>query len=171
MPTLVLTVIGDDRPGLVAALSAPINEYGASWERSRFAHLAGKFAGILEVEVREDRVDDLLAALGSLVDDGLHVTAERTDEPAPATTKQLTLELIGSDRPGIVAEISALLADRGIGIEELSTEVREAPMAGGMLFHAAAVLGAPPTANLHDLRRAIESLADELMVEVELTDD
>lgn len=172
MATLVLTVLGDDRPGLVSALSAPINDNGGGWERSQFAHLAGKFAGILEVVIPDDKVDALLTALTPLADAGLHITAERTDtSEAPATTARLTLELMGSDRPGIVAEISALLADNGIGIEELSTEVREAPMAGGMLFHAAAVLSAPEATSTDELRTALEALADELMVEIELTDD
>ena len=69
-----------------------------------------------------------------------------------------------------MAEISASLAGRGIGIEELSTDVREAPMAGGMLFEARAVLEAPPETSTDALRAMLESLADELMVEIRLSD-
>ena len=57
MATFILTVLGTDRPGLVSALSAPINDHGASWERSQMSRLAGKFAGIVLVTVADDRLD------------------------------------------------------------------------------------------------------------------
>ena len=78
--------------------------------------------------------------------------------------------MIGADHPGIVAEISAALAAQRIGIEELSTDVREAPMAGGMLFEASAVLQAPPETSMNTLRSLLEAVADELMVEIRLSD-
>jgi glycine cleavage system regulatory protein len=170
MATFTLTCVGDDRPGLVSALSAPISAHGASWERSQMARLAGKFAGILLLEVADGRADALVADLTSLADVGLHVTLERTDEPAQHPSARLSLELIGADHPGIVAEISSALAAQRIGFEELHTDVREAPMAGGMLFEAHAVLEAPPATDVDDLRVRLEAIADELMVEVKLSD-
>src|SRR6059036_1362215 len=61
MATFTLTCIGDDRPGLVSALSAPIKAHGGSWERSQMSRLAGKFAGILMVAVPDERADALAA--------------------------------------------------------------------------------------------------------------
>jgi glycine cleavage system regulatory protein len=170
MATFTLTCIGDDRPGLVSALSAPISAHGASWERSQMARLAGKFAGVLLVEVADERADALVADLTALKDVGLLVTVERTDAPAEHPSLRLNLELLGADHPGIVAEISAALAGRRIGIEELHTDVREAPMAGGMLFEARAVLEAPPSCSMDELRSMLEAIADELMVEIRLSD-
>ncbi len=170
MATLVLTVIGDDRPGLVSDLSSTLRDQGAGWERSRMAHLAGKFAGILEVIVPEDAVDTLADAVRRLDAKGLHVAAERTGEPDPRPGQAFTLELVGADRPGIVAEISTLLANEGVNVEELTTQVREAPMAGGHLFEARALLIAPARTSTDGLRIALEALADELMVEVSLGD-
>jgi glycine cleavage system regulatory protein len=170
MATFTLTCVGDDRPGLVSALSAPISAHGASWERSQMARLAGKFAGVLLLEVADDRADALVADLGRLADVGLHVTLERTDQPVEQPSVRLHLDLIGADHPGIVAEISKALAGQRIGIEELSTDVREAPMAGGMLFEAKAVLEAPPSLGVEALRAKLEALADELMVEIRLSD-
>lgn len=171
MATLVLTVIGDDRSGLVSALSAPFKAHGAQWERSRMARLAGKFAGILEVVVPDDRVPALEQALAALADEGLHVTVERTAEPEDAPVTRLSLDLLGADRPGIVADVSALLARERVGIEELTTQVRDAPMAGGRLFEAHAVLAAPASVSTTALRTALEALADELMVDLALQDE
>jgi glycine cleavage system regulatory protein len=168
--TFTLTCIGDDRPGLVSALSSAINAHGASWERSQMARLAGKFAGILQVAVADDQAEALVADLTALKDIGLVVAVEQTDKPVERESLRLHLELLGADHPGIVAEISASLAGRGIGIEELSTDVREAPMSGGMLFEARAVLDAPPEVGTESLRSMLEALADELMVEIRLSD-
>jgi len=171
MATLILTVVGDDRPGLVAALSAPINAHGASWERSQLSRLAGKCAGIVLVAVADELFDALAADLRALSAQGLQVALERTDEPVERSWLQLHLDLLGADHPGIVAEISASLAARGVSIEALTTDVREAPMAGGTLFEANAVLHAPPTTSTDELRSMLEGLADELMVEIRLSDD
>jgi glycine cleavage system regulatory protein len=170
MATFTLTCIGDDRPGLVSALSAPINAHGASWERSQMSRLAGKFAGILMVAVPDDRAEALAHDLLALKDIGLLVALEQTDSPADQESVRLSLELLGADHPGIVAEISAALAEQGVGIAELTTDVHEAPMSGGMLFEVSAVLEAPPETSLHGLRTMLEALADELMVEIRLSD-
>src|SRR3954469_11606604 len=169
MATFTLTCIGDDRPGLVSALSAPISAHGGSWERSQMARLAGKFAGVLLVEVADANAEALVADLRALKEVGLSVVLERTDAPAEHASLRFSLDLLGADHPGIVAEISAALAGRRISIEELSTDVREAPMAGGMLFEAHAVLEAPTTTSTEELRSMLEALADELMVEIRLT--
>jgi glycine cleavage system regulatory protein len=169
--TFVLTVLGDDRPGLVSALSAPINAHGASWERSQMSRLAGKFAGIAVVSVADDRYDALVAELDLLAAEGLQVAHERTDEADATTSVRVALDLLGADRPGIVAEISAALAALDINIEELSTDVRDAPMAGGTLFEAHAVLDAPSAASTETLRARLEELADELMVDISLSTD
>src|SRR4051812_23278087 len=135
------------------------------------ARLAGKFAGIVLVSVANDKLDALTADLTALKTEGLQVGIERTDEPAERESQRLNLELLGADHPGIVAEISAALAARDVSIEELSTDVHEAPMAGGTLFEARAVLDAPAATSTGELRSMLEGLADELMVEIRLSDD
>lgn len=174
MTTLVLTVIGTDRAGLVDALSGAIANHGGNWDRSHMAHLAGKFAGIVVVTVPDRRTADLLAALGPLQAEGaLHVTAETADaaEDAPAAGARLALDVVGHDRPGIVHEISHALATRDVSIEELETETRSAPMANEPLFEARAVLRAPADVSFDDLRSALEEIANELMVDIALHAD
>ncbi len=173
MATLVITVLGDDRSGLVSALSGVIAKHGGSWERSQMARLAGKFAGIVLLSVPDRAADALIDELGPLSTEGLlDVTVERTDIPAEDDSSiRLLLELVGGDRPGIVHDVSRALSDLNVSIEELSTQTREAPMAGGMLFEATATLLAPPTAQIAALRDVLEDLANELMVHIELSTD
>lgn len=171
MATFILTVLGDDRPGLVSAISAPMSAHGASWERSELSRLAGKFAGIVVVSVADARADALTAELRALSEQGLQVLVEPTEEAGDHETLRLSLDLLGADHPGIVAEISACLAAHHVNIEELSTDVREAPMSGGTVFQAHALLTAPLTTSTEELRSLLEGLADELMVEIRLSDD
>jgi glycine cleavage system regulatory protein len=173
MATLVLTVIGDDRSGLVSALSGVVSDNGGSWERSHMARLAGKFAGIVVVAVPDDRVQAFQDDLGPLQSQGLlEIRAERGDEAgAIAEAVRLSLEIVGADRPGIVHTISRALAAKDVGIEELQTATREAPMAGGMLFEATATLLAPPGTSSDELRPLLEEIADELMVDLALSAD
>ncbi len=170
MATFILTVLGDDRPGLVSSLSTPVSLHGASWERSEMSRLAGKFAGIAVVSVPESHAESLMADLGALGDQGLQVVVERTDATVDRESVTLVLDLLGADHPGIVAEISASLAAHEVNIEELSTDVRDAPMSGGSLFEAHAVLSAPAATSVDGLRAMLEGLADELMVEIRLSD-
>ncbi|ANH40410.1 hypothetical protein I601_4014 [Nocardioides dokdonensis FR1436] len=170
MTSLVLTVIGDDRPGLVSAVSAIVEARGGSWQRSQMSRLSGKFAGIALVEVPDAQRDGLEEALAGLAAEGLVVHVEDAGgdtAPAGRAPASWRLQLVGQDRHGIVAEISSALAARGIGIEELLTDVVEAPMGGGMLFHAYARLTMPAGQDV-GVRADLERLADELMVDLDL---
>jgi glycine cleavage system regulatory protein len=169
---LVLTVIGPDRPGIVQRLSDIVGAHGANWEESRMARLSGRFAGILRVTVPRTSCDELIAALGR-IDGNLRVMVELDEPKAHATvpTKGLDLSVVGNDHPGIVRDISRLLAGVGVNVEELSTECVDAPHAGGRLFRAVARLKSPETLALADLRRRLEALAAELMVDLEIRDE
>jgi glycine cleavage system regulatory protein len=166
MASLVLTAIGNDRAGLVSALADVVAAHDGNWERSQMAELAGKFAGIVLVTVPDARVDELTAALGPLagvLDVQVHVGGDEITD-----AQHFSLHLLGNDRPGIVRELSTVLATHGINIDELSTETWEAPMSGGVLFEADAVLEAPADLDEATLRAALEAVANELMVDIEL---
>ena len=167
MTPLVLTLIGDDRSGLVNAIAAAVSTHGGNWERSQMAELAGKFAGIVLVTVPDERVDEFTAALEPL-QGILDVTVQRAPggDDAP-DLQRFTLDLLGTDRPGIVNDISAVLTEHGVNIESLATATREAPMAGGLLFEATAELELAAGADVETLRSALEQLANELMVDID----
>ena len=171
MTDLVLTLIGPDRPGLVEAVSEVVASHGGNWLESRMAHLAGKFAGILRVEIPPDKSEALLAALAKLESRGLRIVGEPSGEAGHATAgRTLDLELVGLDRPGIVREVSQLLANSGANVEELSTDRGSAPMSGEMLFSVKSRVRLPSDADLTALRSALEKLASDLMVEIRLVE-
>jgi len=111
---------------------------------------------------------ELVKALEQLISHNIRVLiAESGAEPA-ANWKPISMELVGNDRPGIVRDITRLLADKGVNLERFTTEVRPAPMSSEPLFHANALLALPMALSLEDLQQSLEALADDLMVELEL---
>ena len=179
MTEWILTLIGPDRPGLVEAVAERVVARGGNWMASRLAHLGGKFAGIAHVAVPEAEAESLAEDLSALEADGLVVQVEEAGKAlggtAPAgeamvapSPSQHLLQVVGSDRPGIVREISGVLAAAGINVESLSTEYTAAPMSGGPIFRAAFQFLMPPAHSVDQLRSDVEAVAGDLMVEVSL---
>jgi glycine cleavage system regulatory protein len=167
--SIVLTVIADDQPGIVEELSDALATHGGNWTESSMMTLAGKFAGILLAEVPEERADSFLQVLESLEIGGMEIVAQRSDAPArPEGTREFSIELVGQDHPGIVHDITAVLAHLGINVLELETTVQSASMSGESLFIAHARILVPDDVPLEQLRDEMEDLANELMVDIEL---
>jgi len=169
MTTLVLTVVGDDRQGLVAAVADVVTAHGGNWENSQLAELAGAFAGIIEVSVAAGRVDELRTALAEL--DGLLTIATHTGDASTtdaAAPRSFAFRVLGNDHPGIVREVSSTLSAHGLSIERMTTETRDAAMSGGRLFEATIAAKVPASVGIDEVRAALEQLAAEIQVDVSL---
>ena len=167
--SLVVTVMGNDRPGIVKLLSHQAQRFGANWTDSRMARLAGEFAGMVHFEVPRENADALAAALRTLDSSGLHVAiAQSTGTAQPGTPRGMSLELVGNDRPGIVASLTRLLAERGVSIENLHTELIGGAAGAGHRFKVAAHLLVPPAISTEDLRGELGVLASEMMLDIAL---
>ncbi|MFH8249218.1 glycine cleavage system protein R [Microbacterium sp. B2969] len=166
MTTLVLTIVGDDRAGLVAAVAEVIEGHGGNWENSQLAELAGAFAGIVEVSVASDRADALRAALTQV--EGL-VTVAIPGTPAAtdaAPARRFAFQVLGNDHPGIVRELSSTLGAQGVSIERMTSETKDAAMAGGRLFEATISAVVPASVEVDGLVAELERLAHELQIDV-----
>jgi glycine cleavage system regulatory protein len=164
---LVLTLLGRDRPGIVELVAGVVAAHGGNWLESRMTRLAGHFAGILRAEVPTERLAEVMSALAALETHGLKVTATgAAAPPAVGAERTMSLELVGLDRPGIVREISQLLAASGVNVEELTTNRKSAPMSAEMLFEARAHVRVPAATDLGALRAGLERLANDLVVEI-----
>jgi glycine cleavage system regulatory protein len=172
MPTsLVITVIGPDRPGIVSAISDKAVEAGANWTESLMANFAGQFAGIVQLQVPTPRCDALMAALLALESPGIRIAVGKGQEAAGSgAVRYLKLDLVGNDHPGIIHRISSQLAQRGISIEKLQTAVVSGAWSGDQMFQMNARLVVPLALDAEELRTGLESLANELMVDISIDD-
>ena len=168
MQQLVFTFVGDDKAGLVEHISELVSAHGGNWLESRLSQMAGKFAGIVSVGIAEKDAETLLEALASLADTGLSVIAERCNDNWAQAQHSGLLTVLGNDRPGIVHEISAALAAMDINIQELSSEVQSAPMAGMPLFSAKIAFELPQHIELSVLQDKLDDRANHLDVDISL---
>ncbi|MFT4052337.1 MAG: ACT domain-containing protein [Microbacterium sp.] len=166
MARLVLTVVGDDRAGLVSALAQRVSDAGGNWEQSELAELAGAFAGIVLVTVSDARVEVLIQSLQTL--EGLlkvSVHGGGVTEPA-ASSHTLVFTVLGNDRPGIVRDVTTAIAAHSLSIDAFRSRTLEAPMAGGTLFEATVEVSVPAEADAAVITRALEELAGEIQVDL-----
>ena len=165
---LVLTVLADDRAGIVNQIATTIKNHDGNWMESSMSRLAGKFAGILMLEVDPAQQAALEKDLAALASQGIKISIDKSDANSDDETELSCLEIVANDRAGIVGEISALLGKNGVNLVSLETFCESAPMSGEMLFKAQASLTAQPGTDLDDLLAELESIAHDLMVDVSL---
>ncbi len=165
---LIISIMADDRPGLVETLSSIVNEHKGNWLESRLTHLAGKFAGIVHLQVGKSHVEALQNALQALQQDGWTINIERSQVQSTQATSpsQMQLSIVGNDRPGIVKEVSQVLAKLKVNVLDLTTHFESAAMTAEALFKTKARVQLPENLDEDDVRDKLEELSNDLMVEV-----
>ncbi len=166
---LVFTIIAQDKAGIVTTIAKLVNEHGGNWLDSRMSQLAGEFAGIVHIDVPMNKRQGLEEALTKLEADGISITLRQAGDIPQSESKLIEIEVFGTDRLGIVAEMTQLFSEKGINIVEFDTDISEAPQSGGMLFHADAVISVAKGTDLDDLQDKLHQLADELTLDIEWT--
>jgi len=162
---LVITLVGADCTGLVESVARVVAEHDGNWLESRMCRLGGEFAGILRVEIPAEKKSSLLDSLQKI--SGLNVVVQPGQKTVAATSgRQAKLEIVGSDRPGIVREITSALARANVNVEEFFSELVSAPMSGETLFKASARLQLPEKCDLAALKKDLEKIAADLLVDV-----
>ena len=168
----LLTAVGQDRPGLVDAVSKVIFDCGCNLEDSRMAVLGGDFAMLILVSGADEKIEQLLAQAklaGSKT--GLNVQAHKTRAPGEAAQKDALpyeVEAFSMDHPGIVQRVSGFFAARKINIRALETRLTYAPVTGLPLFSLHAVVELPSAANVMELRQGLEVIGSQENIDIEL---
>ena len=161
---MILTVMADDKTGIVENISDIVASEKGNWLDSRLAHMSGKFAGIIKINCVDSNVEQLKAKLSNLKNDGILIQCEM----AQTTQKDLTgikIEITSHDRKGIVKEVTTTLAGLRVNILELHTRCYQAPMSAEVMFGAVLDLQMPQGIDFESVETALEALSSELMVD------
>jgi glycine cleavage system regulatory protein len=169
MASVILSVIGSDRPGLTEALAGAVLTAGGNWLESHLSRLGGLYVGSVLVALDADSVDGLLAAVRAVDAQGLEVRVAPAIEGTGAAGETLQFSLVGQDRPGIVRQVTAVLSGLDVNIETFESRVAQEPHSGGQLFHMEAQLRLPPGLPAAAVQAALEDISGEIMVDIAVT--
>ena len=162
---LVITFIGSDRPGIVQDMSQRVTAHGGNWLESQMTRLAGKFAGVARVSVSEPGVEALVQDLNAIPGMTFILDApEKVVEDLRASA--FSLNIVGPDRPGILAEITSALAEQGVNLVDLTTEVGPAPMTGVLTFFAEVAILVPAETEMETVHAQLNRVSADLGVDI-----
>lgn len=163
--SVILSAVGGDRPGLTRGLAEAVLSAGGNWLESHLSHLGGKYVGAILVELDAERLGELEQAVAGLNAGGLHVAIVPAGDLPPVDGKPLWFELVGQDRPGIVHEVTAVLAGLGVNIEDFATRTEMGSWSAERLFRATARLTVPAATSPDAVQAALEAISGEIMVD------
>jgi glycine cleavage system regulatory protein len=165
METVILTFIGEDKPGIIENIAKIVFLHGGSWNDSRFSHMSGQFAGFAKVTVSKKQTALLVSDLRELT--GLLVKTTDDTTTDSQYYKTVKLNIVANDRPGIVQEVSRVLAQQQVNVTEFNTQCNSAPNWGGSVFKAKIIVSLPANLENETLLSALETLGDDLILELE----
>ncbi|MBD3729253.1 MAG: ACT domain-containing protein [Sphingomonadales bacterium] len=165
MARIVLSVTGSDRPGLTAALSQAVLAAGGNWQAGHLSRLGGLYVGSVLVELDPARVAELESAVRAIDAQGLSVVATPAGDDPASGQGALLFELIGQDRPGIIRQVTAILAHLGANIESLASGEQTGAWGGERLFWAKVAVTLPAGVSPEAVQTALEDISGEIMVD------
>jgi glycine cleavage system transcriptional repressor len=155
---IVITAVGQDQPGIIAALTGAVYDLGGNLDDATMTRLHGAFATMVAARLPDtltvDSVRSALAPVGERL--GLSVTVQAVPDEHVDTPPDTLIAVYGADRPGIVHAIAARLAARGVNITDMDTRLVGAPNAPVYVMQLEAVTGdLDLTSDLADLRAGL----------------
>ena len=166
MKSILISVLGDDKPGLLDSLSEIIVSNDGDWIESNMSTVEAKFAGILRVNVPSKNASKLMKELTSSKL-GLQIACEETAPVTFSDFKSYNIELIGQNHVGIINKLSHVLTyELKANVEGIKTEIIDTSMSDEQLFKAQITLHLPKSVDERLIKDKLELIADEMMVEI-----
>lgn len=159
---LILSVMSDDKPGVVRAVANAVAFNDGNWLDCQMSRLGGKFAGVICVEIEAEHRAGLEASVGKLLEQGINVVVDVVALQVVDEGERARFTSNAPDRAGLVLEMSQALADRGINLLELATQCTSMPYSGDPLFCAEGVMLLPAGLPFDEASSALEAVAAEL---------
>ncbi|KFG90851.1 Amino acid-binding ACT domain protein [Sphingobium herbicidovorans NBRC 16415] len=162
---VILTVVGSDRPGLTRAIAEAVYAAGGNWLESHLSRLGGKYVGSVLVELPEDRLHELEAAVRGIDAMGIKIDIIAAADAEERSGLSLAIEIVGQDRPGIVREVTSALAKLDVNIDDFLTRIERSAWSGAPLFRANVQIALPTGLSTDEVREALEAISGEIMVD------
>ena len=170
MHQIVISALGEDKPGIVKSLSKFVFDCGGNIAESHMSILGGEFALMMLVS-GDDRTLDKIASGIDGISDSLNLTTivKRTSSVAGDNkARPYRIEIIAMDNPGIVHEVTDFLANYDINVQELETDCYAAAHTGTPMFAPAIDVAIPVVVNIAEFRNSLNEFCDDMNLDVSL---
>lgn len=167
---LVFSLLGPDRTGLVDRVTQTLSKHRANLEDSRMSVLGGEFSMMFLCSLEPASVEALVQALDGVARelDLLIQHKETTPRRSHSGMLPLQVSVRGADHEGIVHDLVHYLVEQGVSVDNLESQLVNAPYSGVPLFEMQMRISAPASLSLSALRRKLQVVGDELNVDVEI---
>ncbi|MBT8129296.1 MAG: glycine cleavage system protein R [Gammaproteobacteria bacterium] len=167
---LVITALGDDRPGIVDELSNALFRHNLNIEDSRMSVLGGEFAVLLLVSGEQASIDDFVADTASLEQTLKMKILVKTTSSTGSKQSMVpyTVEVVAIDHPGIVHKLASFFSSRQINIVDLHTERYAAAHTATPMFAVNMTIGIPTDMPIKALRDEFINMCDELNLDASM---
>lgn len=167
---LVISALGEDRPGIVNDLSHAIYQLGCSISDSRMTILGGEFAMLLLVEGPWNQLAKFEGQIKELEKKlGMTIVSRHTQRlPALGDKLPYSVEVVSLDHPGIVHKLSNFFSQRNINIEEFVTSTYSAAHTGTQMFSVELNISIPAQTKINELRDEFMEFCDTMNLDAVL---
>lgn len=166
MKPIIFTLVGQDKPGLISDLATTVCAMGGNWLGSNFSHMAGHFAGFVQIDLPVEKHQTLIDLLIKHPDLKIHILPGTI--AAPEDQQSVQIDIMGNDKTGIVQELTQILSQFNLNIVKFDSCLESAPNWGNALFKAKVTILVSADFDLETLRQKLESVANDLMVDIEI---
>ncbi|MGB5277751.1 MAG: ACT domain-containing protein [Gammaproteobacteria bacterium] len=168
---LVITALGDDRPGIVDELSNALFKHSLNIEDSRMSVLGGEFAVLLLVGGSQQAIDAFIADTASLEESlNMKIMVKLTrSEARQQPIVPYSVKVVAIDNPGIVHNLASFFSSRQINIVDLNTERYAAAHTATPMFAVHMTIGLPADIPLKQLREEFISMCDQLNLDASMS--
>ncbi|WLQ17403.1 glycine cleavage system protein R [Hahella aquimaris] len=166
---LVISAIGEDRPGIVNELAKACSDYQCNIVDSRMTVLGAEFALVMMVSGSWDaiaKLENIIPPLARKLD--LNLIIKQTQARRPARALTYNVNVVALDHPGIVYRIAQFFYSRKITIDELQTNTYSAPHSGTQMFNINMTVNIPADMHLASLREEFMLFCDDLNLDAVL---
>ena len=167
---LVISALGNDKPGIVNELSKAILDQGGNITESRMTVLGGEFAMMLLVIGTQECIDNIISKLEA-TGEKLNLTLIAKETQAQESNQKrlpYLITVVSMDHPGIVHNISDFLSSRNLNIEEIDTNTYPAAHTGTPMFSLNMIISVPADSSIRSLRDEFITFCDDLNLDASL---
>ena len=164
---LIITANGPDRKGIVSEISSIIGYHNCNIETSKMVRLENEFSMLILIEAEKTAKKSLYLDLKKIKDLKFEIIETKKNHDIIYENK-FHLYINGADNEGIVYQFSNYLSKMNINIEEINTDIKNAPVSATPLFMMDVIIGSRKKINERKIIIELNKIAEKLGVEVEL---